>query len=630
MRIRAGVVVALTAGAWLSAPFATADAVPVPPAVLTYSAAHVVHGNNQAGVFVMPADGSAAGHLVSDPDVLASEVSSVTPDGTRVAYMELLEFFRSRIRVVPSDGSAAPVFASPVNEPSGRDEWNPVWTRDGTRLAYLVHEPATRLVTVTTPGGAETSTPLPAGVERFAFSPSGRQLVAQIGYEVGSHLELITVASGTRTRLAGGEGGSYPSWSPDGRTIVFSKYLPEPYSRGLFRVAAGGGVAQPLRTVAGHFTQSSAFSRDGRTLYWFEGAAAPYRLWTGRPDGSDARVLDNGPADPTGYLSAGGGPAPATDTAAPAAPAIRALGSVTGTSATIWWDAPADATEFLVLRKPHGAPAPSSPADGTFVYGGGNRSATAGGLTTGTAYDLYVFGYDAWGNASAPSAAHPVRPANAAPPVAAQIGLVSHGAPGTAFPVRWSGGHAPYVVEVGEKLHTATTWSGNIDYRTLAATPATALTFTGTQGHRYFFRVRGTDGFGNRAAASGAVVANVPYDDTNARIRYSAWWRPTSSPGRFLGTSHLTATPGATATFTDLMSGFLVVGDRCAGCGVVRVYYDGVLRATVDTGTPATLVRQVLYSLPPAASVGRHTVRLVALGTAGRPQVRLDGIALVR
>ena len=69
------------------------------------------------------------------------------------------------------------------------------------------------------------------------------------------------------------------------------------------------------------------------------------------------------------------------------------------------------------------------------------------------------------------------------------------------------------------------------------------------------------------------------------------------------------------------------IGSRSSGAGVVHVYLDGRRVATVDTrGRSAH--RQLLWS--GSTSYGRHTLKLVAAGTAGRPTVVVDGFVALR
>jgi hypothetical protein len=405
----------------------------------------------------------------------------------------------------------------------------------------------------------------------------------------------------------------------------------------LYAVPAGGGTATAVRVRAGYVASDPAFSRDGTQLFWNEYALScdfdfgPGDVYVAAADGTGALpVVATATLDELG-ASVGGGPAPAADTTAPAAAAVNVAGTVTATTATIGWTAAPDATEFVVVRTAHGDPAPATPADGTPVYDGAAHAATATGLVTGTAYDLYVFALDANGNAAPASAAHAVKPT--ATPVTNAIGLVSSLSTTGKFPVSWTGAATAYQVTYGEKTRAANgTWSAQPVYKSwYASTALTSSTFTGSPGHSYYFQVRGLDGFGNATAPSAAKQANVPLNDNYSGMAYSAGWTTGSSPTRYLTTLRSHTLANASMTFKTETSSFTVVGDKCASCGQVKVYVDGVLKATVDTKAATTLTRQVLYAGPAlTGGVKSHTVKLVVVGTKGRPKVNIDGIGLTR
>ncbi len=58
--------------------------------------------------------------------------------------------------------------------------------------------------------------------------------------------------------------------------------------------------------------------------------------------------------------------------------------------------------------------------------------------------------------------------------------------------------------------------------------------------------------------------------------------------------------------------------------GKVRIYVDGVLTKTVDTHSATLKHRSVVWAARMAAGV--HVVRLVNVGTAGRPRIDLDAV----
>jgi hypothetical protein len=100
------------------------------------------------------------------------------------------------------------------------------------------------------------------------------------------------------------------------------------------------------------------------------------------------------------------------------------------------------------------------------------------------------------------------------------------------------------------------------------------------------------------------------------------------------GKSSYTTKTGATATFTldpswtdgGATAGHLgLVMTEGPGHGVVKLYLDGQLKASVDTYSKTWKYRTYAYDFGPL-SAGAHTVTLVNAGTGGRSRIDLQGI----
>ena len=99
---------------------------------------------------------------------------------------------------------------------------------------------------------------------RFAeVSPDGRTIV----FESLGKLWLKPAAGGAARRLTGGNGGSmelFPSWSRDGRTIVYVDWTDQGLGR-LVTVGARGGKPRVVTSQPGHYARPH-FSPDGGTI----------------------------------------------------------------------------------------------------------------------------------------------------------------------------------------------------------------------------------------------------------------------------------------------------------------------------------------------------------------------------
>lgn len=94
---------------------------------------------------------------------------------------------------------------------------------------------------------------------------------------------------------------------------------------------------------------------------------------------------------------------------------------------------------------------------------------------------------------------------------------------------------------------------------------------------------------------------------------------------------------GASAVFTlnstwsswdNALGGHLgLVMTKGPGHGAVKLYLDGALKATIDTYSSAYQYRNYVYDFGPLTP-GAHTVKLVNVGTKGRPRIDVQGMAL--
>jgi hypothetical protein len=619
----------------LLAPVAAAMALavlPVPAYAVTTTSTLLVYmadldkdGNSE--LFSMPANGSAAGTplFASATDV---KDPALSPDGTRVAYVHEDETgaYRLFVRTVSGEGD-------PLQLTSGAVDSSPAWSRDGSAIAFDRYDAAhdERDVYVV-PSAGGTPVLMANDAAEPSFAPSGRQLAVN-GYDeatgANTGIDLVTLATKSRTRVAGSAQGNNATFSPDGRWLVFEMAYESSCMITIGRVPVTGAADEyPEWLVAGtsSYFLSPDFSRDGTQMFFSE-----VNWPCDQPaDGSDeVRVLSWKEVLPVGgpgpavvrrtdgvwerRATVAGGTLAADTTAPTSAPALTA--TVAATSVTLSWSAVATATEYVVLRKPHGDPAPASIADGDVVYDGAARSKVLTGLTTGESADYYAYALDASGNVSPRSAVRAARPT--ATPVLAAIPRPGVATATASFPVTWTGSGPAYSVAVD-----ASTW--------VASTTATTKTYPGVQGRTYHVKVRGLDGHGNATAYSTVRTAHVPVDDRSSAVTYSAGWSSVSSAARYAGGYRVTTTPGASVSGSFETSRFTLIGDRCASCGRLSVYVDGVLKATVDTYAATTKARQVLWTGAAFATVKPHTIKVVASGTPGRPRVHVDGVVLAR
>ncbi|MFI1937096.1 N-acetylmuramoyl-L-alanine amidase [Streptomyces purpureus] len=144
----------------------------------------------------------------------------------------------------------------------------------------------------------------------------------------------------------------------------------------------------------------------------------------------------------------------------------------------------------------------------------------------------------------------------------------------------------------------------------------------GTSGKATTWSLSAYDRAGNRGAAS-VTTTPVVLQET-AAVRTGTWATKTAS-AYFGGRSYSSATKNSSLTWTFTGRSAALVVSRAATSGQVYVYVDGTKAATVDLKSSTAKYRDAIWTKSwPAAA--RHTVKIVVVGTAGRPTVTTDGL----
>ena len=125
-----------------------------------------------------------------------------------------------------------------------------------------------------------------------SVSPDGRTVV----FETLGKLYVKPFAGGAARRLTrgGDELELFPSWSRDGRQVVFVGWTDAGLGQ-IRTVAAGGGSARTVTTVAGHYRRPR-FSPDGKTIAFEQGEGGELTAARGNPGTGAWRVAASGGA----------------------------------------------------------------------------------------------------------------------------------------------------------------------------------------------------------------------------------------------------------------------------------------------------------------------------------------------
>ncbi len=209
-----------------------------------------------------------------------------SPDGTKLAYLN-----NGEVRIINADGTGDRKL--PTNLPGGfyppshPPSHPPSWMPDGMRVLY---RGSNGFFLVNIDGSGETKLPFPADFNPGGFlkiSPDGtRFLFASRTVNVvnldGSGLTRIT------SQPAGNGGDESASWSSDGSKIVFSSSRDTNSTPELYTINVDGTGLRRL-TNDNFFDQYPVWSPDGSRIAFVKNS----QVFVMNADGSDARQLSN-------------------------------------------------------------------------------------------------------------------------------------------------------------------------------------------------------------------------------------------------------------------------------------------------------------------------------------------------
>ncbi len=149
-------------------------------------------------------------------------------------------------------------------------------------------------------------------------------------------------------------------------------------------------------------------------------------------------------------------------------------------------------------------------------------------------------------------------------------------------------------------------------------------------GHAYRARLRLKAPPGTWSAwSTSASFRPARYEETSTAITYAGGWSRSTSTGASGGHVRYATRAGASAAVT--FTGRAIAWTAPVGPirGSARVYVDGRQLATVSLYRTGWDIRRIVFKTSWAAS-GRHTFRIVVVGTARHPRVDIDAFAVIR
>ena len=289
------------------------------PAPVGPARAGLIAFDSGGDIVVVNPDGSDRRNLTSSPALETSP--SFSPDGTTIAYWtKVAEGLPASLWVMNADGSD-PHDVTGSTDFSGNENIQAAWSPDSRRLAFSVGDyySSSRLYVVGADGtglhevgGGSLSRSDPA------WSPDG-SLIAFRGHTIGLLPDAypadpaigvyVIGPDGTRERKVGhskGAGGApnfggfggpsagtAPSWSPDGRSLLFAT---GPSGHHVLAIAAVDGSSERVIELPAGDDLLPIFSPDGTRIAFIDLTAAGDQatVFVVNPDGIGLWSLDGG------------------------------------------------------------------------------------------------------------------------------------------------------------------------------------------------------------------------------------------------------------------------------------------------------------------------------------------------
>jgi hypothetical protein len=194
--------------------------------------------------------------------------------------------------------------------------------------------------------------------------------------------------------------------------------------------------------------------------------------------------------------------------------------------------------------------------------------------------------------------------------------------------VDWSGiaTTAPIVAFEVQRRTGAGTWSSVGLVSPLSTSAAVSLPI----GVATEFRVRARDSAGVTGDwTTGPSRTALAYQESSSLVTYTSGWATTTAAADWAGHVRAARIARRSATFTFTGLAIALVAPRGPTEGSARIAVDGVVVKTVSLYARSTLARQVVF-VRAFGSSGRHRLTITVVGTAGHPEVDIDGFAVLR
>ena len=169
----------------------------------------------------------------------------------------------------------------------------PNWSKDGK---YLVFTEGGRLWKISAKGGMPEAVDIGSASRcsgSHGFSPDGKWLAISCSTpdKPESRVYVVPAQGGTPRLVTENPRSYWHTWSPDGKTIVFTR--PNKGGGGnIFAISAAGGPERALTTGSG-VSDDPDYSPDGHYIYFNSDRNGGMQIWRMRPDGSNPEQISS-------------------------------------------------------------------------------------------------------------------------------------------------------------------------------------------------------------------------------------------------------------------------------------------------------------------------------------------------